>query len=252
MGNPANKDEFPFYRRICKLRKENIMNHEITKNNWAMVIGELVSDFHYSHRICGERFYTTEVSVNRLSNVADIIPLMVSERLISEQFCIGKYVRAEGAFRSCNRHEGTRNRLILHVFVQKLELLDKQWREESNQIILDGYICKPTVYRETPLGKEITDMLLAVNRAYRGADYIPCICWGRNARYASGFEVGSHIKCHGRIQSREYVKKIPGTEFKTAIEQRVAYEVSVSRIDAVEKSITHPERRMGQKEPDKR
>ena len=197
------------------------------------MMGEIVSDFRFSHEVFGEGFYMVELAVNRLSNYADYIPLMVSERLIdTEQDYTGQYIHVSGQFRSYNRHEEKKNRLVLSVFVRELEFLDElDESEKTNQIFLDGYICKEPIYRKTPLGREIADVLLAVNRSYGKSDYIPCICWGRNARYASGFEVGSHIQILGRIQSREYVKRI--SEDQT--ERRVAYEVSVSKVEMLEK-----------------
>ena len=194
------------------------MADKIFENNQVTITGEVVSDFQYSHEVFGEGFYMVEVSVNRLSNFADVIPMMISERLIDTQNSyIGQYIRVDGQFRSYNRHEEKRNRLVLSVFVRELEFLD-------------GYICKEPIYRKTPLGREIADLLIAVNRSYGKSDYIPCICWGRNARYASGFEVGGHVQVFGRIQSREYVKKLSETE----VEHRVAYEVSVSKIEYLE------------------
>ncbi len=132
---------------------------------------------------------------------------------------------------SYNRHEEKKNRLVLSVFARELEFIEEESDElKSNQIYLDGYICKEPIYRKTPLGREIADLLIAVNRSYGKSDYIPCICWGRNARFASGFEVGSHVEIWGRIQSREYVKKINENE----TEKRIAYEVSVSKIERFE------------------
>jgi primosomal replication protein N len=156
---------------------------------------------------------------------------MVSERLVdvSENY-EGEHVEITGQFRSFNRHEEHKNRLVLSVFAREFIFLD-EWDDEgvTNQIFLDGFICKDSVYRKTPLGREIADLLVAVNRSYGKSDYIPCICWGRNARFASGFSVGSHVRIWGRIQSREYVKKISETES----EQHVAYEVSVSKLEFV-------------------
>jgi hypothetical protein len=205
------------------------MADKIFENNQVTITGEVVSEFQYSHEVFGEGFYMVEVSVNRLSNFADIIPMMVSERLIdTQQSCIGRFIRVDGQFRSYNRHEEKRNRLVLSVFVRELEFVDEVPEgDKSNQIFLDGYICKEPIYRKTPLGREIADLLIAVNRSYGKSDYIPCICWGRNARYASGFEIGGHVQVNGRIQSREYVKKLSETE----VEHRVAYEVSVSKIE---------------------
>ena len=173
-----------------------------------------------------------DVAVNRLSNFADYIPVMVSERLLDvSKDWKGQYISVVGQFRSYNRHEEKKNRLVLSVFARELSLVQEVDEDvKSNQIFLDGYICKEPIYRKTPLGREIADLLIAVNRSYGKSDYIPCICWGRNARFASTFEVGTHVQIQGRIQSREYVKKI--NELET--EKRIAYEVSVSKIEQME------------------
>ena len=207
------------------------MSDKIIENNQVMVIGEVVSEFIYSHEVFGEGFYMVDILVKRLSSSSDRIPVMVSERLVDvTQDYRGTCIMVSGQFRSYNRHEEQKNRLVLSVFVRELEFLDEiDEDEKTNQIFLDGYICKEPIYRKTPLGREIADVLLAVNRSYGKSDYIPCICWGRNARFAAGFEVGSHIQMYGRIQSREYVKKISETE----TERRVAYEVSVSKVDLI-------------------
>jgi single-stranded DNA-binding protein len=208
------------------------MADKMFENNQVTIMGEIVSDFVYSHEVYGEGFYMVEVSVNRLSNFVDYIPVMVSERLVNVQENYeGQYVAVTGQFRSFNRHEEHKNKLVLSVFAREFEIVE-EWDEDSvtNQIFLDGYICKDSVYRKTPLGREIADLLVAVNRSYGKSDYIPCICWGRNARFAAGFAVGSHVQIWGRIQSREYVKKISETE----VEQHVAYEVSVSKIEFLE------------------
>ena len=208
------------------------MTDKLFENNQVSMMGEIVSEFQFSHEVFGEGFYMVELAVNRLSNYSDYIPLMISERLIdTEQDYTGQLIRVSGQFRSYNRHEEKKNRLVLSVFVRELEFLDEiDENEKTNQIFLDGYICKEPIYRKTPLGREIEDLLIAVNRTYGKSDYIPCICWGRNARFASGFEVGGHVQVWGRIQSREYVKKLSETE----TEKRVAYEVSVSKVEFIE------------------
>ena len=195
-------------------------------------MGEIVSDFTYSHEIFGEGFYMVDVSVERLSDSIDIIPLMVSERLLDVNGDYkGMYIVVNGQFRSYNRHEERKNKLVLSVFAREIDFVDEIGENtKSNQIYLDGYICKEPVYRKTPLGREIADLLLAVNRPYGKSDYIPCICWGRNARYASNFEVGARCAVWGRIQSREYMKKISEEE----LEKRIAYEVSVSKLELME------------------
>ena len=208
------------------------MADKLFENNQVTMIGEIVSEFEFSHEVYGEGFYLVDISVSRLSDSVDYIPLMVSERLVDvTQSYIGETISVSGQFRSYNRHEEKKNRLILSVFVRELEFVDEIEDDiKSNQIYLDGYICKEPIYRKTPLGREIADLLVAVNRSYGKSDYIPCICWGRNARYASSFEVGSHVEVYGRIQSREYIKKI-GEE---QTEKRVAYEVSVNIIEFLE------------------
>lgn len=212
------------------------MADQVLENNQVSIMGEIVSEFSYSHEVYGEGFYVVEVAVNRLSNYADYIPLMISERLIdTTQSYVGEKIYVTGQFRSYNRHEETKNRLILSVFVRELEFVDEFWENEdeerrSNSILLDGYVCKAPVYRKTPLGREIADLLVAVNRSYGKSDYIPCICWGRNARYATTFEIGSHVSVIGRIQSREYVKKLSEDE----AERRIAYEVSVCKIEELD------------------
>ena len=206
-----------------------MMSDKIIENNQVSIVGEVVSEFYVSHEVFGEGFYMLDVSVKRLSDSCDVIPLMISERLIDVSGDYrGNYIHATGQFRSYNRHEEKKNRLVLSVFVRELEFINEEVENaKTNQIFLDGYICKAPVYRKTPLGREIADILLAVNRPYGKSDYIPCICWGRNARFASGFEVGGHTQIWGRIQSREYVKKLDEEES----ERRVAYEVSVSKLE---------------------
>lgn len=208
------------------------MVDKVIENNRVSIIGEITSEFRYSHEVFGEGFYSVDVSVSRLSDMADIIPLMVSERLVDvTQNYIGKLVEAAGQFRSYNKHDGTRNKLVLSIFVRDWQLVDENLESgKTNQIFLDGFICKSPIYRKTPLGREISDLLIAVNRPYGKSDYIPCIAWGRNARFASSFEVGKRIQVWGRVQSRDYVKKINDAD----TEKHTAYEVSVSKLEYVE------------------
>lgn len=208
------------------------MSDKIIENNQVTIMGEIASEFIFSHEVFGEGFYMVDILVKRLSSSDDIIPLMVSERLIDiNQDYRGEHIEACGQFRSYNKHEDEKNRLVLSVFVREILFVDEELdATKSNAIHLDGYICKNPVYRKTPLGREIADLLLAVNRPYGKSDYIPCICWGRNARFASGFEVGEHVQVLGRIQSREYVKRISETES----EKRIAYEVSVGKLECVD------------------
>lgn len=207
------------------------MTEKLLSNNQAVVAGEIISGFTFSHEVFGEGFYMVDVLVSRLSDTYDTIPLMVSDRIIDvDEDCIGRKVEAKGQFRSYNKHEETKNRLILSLFVREIEFIDDEYISKPNHIYLDGYICKPPVYRMTPLGREIADVLLAVNRAYGKSDYIPCICWGRNARFAGKLAVGEHVAVWGRIQSREYQKKVGNDR----VVSKTAYEVSVSKMECLE------------------
>lgn len=207
------------------------MMDKVIENNQVTVMGEIVSDFAYSHEIFGEGFYMVDVRVQRLSESYDIIPVMVSERLIDVSASYtGMLICVNGQFRSYNCHEERKNRLVLSVFAREVEFMDEvEESSKTNQIYLDGYICKEPIYRKTPLGREIADLLLAVNRPYGKSDYIPCICWGRNARYANNFKVGERCAVWGRIQSREYMKKLD----EEHVERRVAFEVSVSKLELI-------------------
>lgn len=212
--------------------EDRVNSVSIIKNNQLTIMGQVVTGFKFSHEVFGEGFYIMEVMVKRLSNTFDRIPLMISERLIDvTQGYVGEYIMATGQFRSYNRNEEQKNRLVLSVFVREISFIEEEPDDsKANNILLDGYICKEPIYRKTPMGREIADLLLAVNRPYGKSDYIPCICWGRNARYISNFGIGEHVQISGRIQSREYKKKISDTE----IEFRTAYEVSVSKLEVME------------------
>ena len=205
------------------------MADKIIENNQVSIVGVVASEFVKSHEVYGEGFYMVDILVKRLSGSEDRIPLMVSERLVDvTQSYLGEYIQVQGQFRSYNRHEEKKNRLVLSVFVRELTFVEEEDDSvETNLIELNGYICKPPVHRMTPLGREIADVLLAVNRPYGKSDYIPCICWGRNANFARSFEVGGRLHIWGRIQSREYIKKLSETE----TEKRTAYEVSVSKLE---------------------
>ena len=204
------------------------MADKIIENNQVSIMGKIDTGFTFSHQVFGEGFYVMDLIVKRLSDSEDRIPVMVSERLLDvTQDYVGEYIEIHGY----NRHEEKHNRLVLSVFAREVRFVEEE--DDSvpvNQIFLDGYICKPPVYRKTPLGREIADLLMAVNRPYGKSDYIPCICWGRNARYASAFAVGGHVLIWGRIQSREYVKKLGENQ----AEKRIAYEVSVSKLEYME------------------
>ncbi len=211
------------------------MVDNVIDNNKVSVIGEIVSEFRFSHEVFGEGFYIVDVSVNRLSDSSDVIPMMVSERLVNvKENLMGQLVEVAGQFRSYNRHDGSKNRLVLSIFVREWQIVaENPLSGKTNQIFLDGFICKAPVYRKTPLGREIADLLIAVNRPYGKSDYIPCIAWGRNARFASTFEVGGRIQVWGRVQSREYIKKISEEE----TEKHVAYEVSVNKLEYISEAV---------------
>lgn len=213
------------------------MNRE-QENKKVTLSGEIVSNFEFSHEVYGEGFYTAMLASERLSGTKDTIPIMVSERLVDVKAgWAGRLVRVLGQLRSYNKHEGERNHLILSVFAREFEEIKFEHEEpgsgnNENRVSLDSYICKEPVYRKTLLGREITNILLVVNRKYGKSDYIPMICWGRNAVYASGLEIGTRLQIEGRMQSRECKKKISETEGET----RTAYEVSISKMETVEET----------------
>lgn len=205
------------------------MMNEEKSNNRVFIKGEIVSEARYSHEVYGEGFYETDVLVKRLSGQADVLPVTVSERLIeAHHLSLGSKICAVGQFRSYNKLIDGKSKLMLTVFVR--ELVDGETAQNPNNIVLSGYICKQPVYRTTPFNREIADVLVAVNRAYNKSDYIPCIAWGRNARFVRNLGVGDKVALSGRIQSREYNKKISETESKTM----TAYEVSISKLAAFE------------------
>lgn len=206
------------------------MEHTI-ENNKVVLVGKVNSPLIFSHEMFGENFYQFELAVPRLSNYVDLLPITISERLMGEiELNPGTEITLEGQLRSYNKFIEGSNRLILTVFTREI-YLKKDDIKNPNQIYLNGFICKNPIYRTTPFNREITDILLAVNRAYGKSDYIPTIAWGRNARFSQHLEVGDNIKLWGRIQSRVYQKKLSDEE----ILQKMAYEVSISRMEIIEK-----------------
>ena len=202
------------------------------ENNIVKVVGEIVAPLTPSHEVFGEGFYETVIGIERKSEYVDLIPVMVSERLmdVSEDW-VGQVVSIVGEFRSFNDHSTEKSRLKLYLFAKEIECVD--WKlEHKNEIFLRGHICKEPIYRKTPQGREIADVLVAVNRGYGKSDYIPCITWGRNARFVGEMKIGTYLELEGRIQSRDYVKKYPDAKEGEILEEvRTAFEVSVSKIE---------------------
>lgn len=194
--------------------------------NVVNLMGELEDKLEFSHEIFGEKFYNTKIKINRLSDSYDVLPITVSERLLEEiDFENNKPVKVVGQLRSYNKNIDNKNRLVLTIFVRDIKACDEE-NKDPNSIFLDGYICKNPIYRKTPLGREITDLLVAINRPYNKSDYIPSIVWGRNAKFAKSLKVGDRIQMWGRVQSREYEKKTDNGD----VLKKVAYEVSISKI----------------------
>ncbi|MEI3357096.1 MAG: single-stranded DNA-binding protein [Clostridia bacterium] len=224
------------------------MDTNYLENNYLTLVGKVTGEKKFSHEIYGESFYVFNLEIPRLSGNSDIIPITISERLIKEDTLqAGKKLLVKGQFRSYNSYENEKNRLILTVFAKDVVELEENSEEEenemvkkdiiTNEVVLVGFICKKPIYRQTPFGREISDLLLAVNRAYNKSDYIPCIAWGRNARFCQNLEVGTQVKVVGRVQSRMYEKKHEdGT-----VENRVAYEVSVGSLEVIEEKDTPKE-----------
>ncbi len=215
------------------------MNINYSENNNLTLVGKVVSEKRFSHEIYGEKFYMFDLEIPRLSDIKDIIPVTISERLIDDnKLVIGAKALIRGQFRSYNSYENEKNKLILTVFAKDIvfeEELSEEERESikkqqlSNEVILLGYICKKPVYRQTPFGREIADVLIAVNRAYSKSDYIPAIAWGRTARFCQNMETGTEVKVVGRVQSRTYEKKYEdGT-----VETKIAYELSIGSLEVI-------------------
>ncbi len=219
------------------------MDTNYLENNYLTLVGKVTGEKRFSHEIYGEKFYVFDLEIPRLSGNADIIPITVSERIATDEMLTeGKNLLVKGQFRSYNSYDTQKNRLILTVFAKDVIEVEEKPEDEdnemvkkdmvTNEVVLIGYICKKPIYRQTPFGREIADILLAVNRAYNKSDYIPCIAWGRNARFCQNLEVGTKVKLVGRVQSRTYEKKYDdGT-----VENRVAYEVSVGSLEIIEEN----------------
>lgn len=236
------------------------MDTNYLENNYLILVGKVTSEKQFSHEIYGERFYSFDLLVPRLSGTSDVIPVTASERLYTEEMLqIGNKLTIKGQFRSYNSYENNKNKLILTVFAKDIEYfkedeeLQKKYLESrklhnedgevedeeteknnfilknytTNEVVLVGYICKKPIYRQTPFGREIADMLLAVNRSYNKSDYIPSIAWGRTAKFCQSLEVGTEVRIVGRIQSRNYEKKLENGDIVT----KVAYEVSIGSLE---------------------
>lgn len=233
MGYIRIRRVFGWTRRSRKQKKGDIkfMSDKVNENNKVTIIGEVDSNFVFSHAVFGEGFYMVDVLVKRFNNFHDRIPLMISERLIDVQKdYTGEYIMVTGQIQSYNRYKKCQNWVDISVFVEEVSFVKGEVDEaKMNTILLDGYVCKQPIYRQTSSGKEITDLTIKVNRPYGESDRIPCFCKGRNARFASEFCVGEHVQILGCIQSREYVKKLTETE----IEKRVIYKVSISELECV-------------------
>lgn len=198
------------------------------ENNQVRMTGEIGSDFQFSHETYGEKFYLFDLKVERLSKKVDVLPVLISERIVDvKKSGKGAFVEIEGELRSFNKHVGEKSHVVLNVFATRIEEVDET--VGINDVTLRGFICKEPNYRDTPLGRDITDFTLAVNRPYRQSDYIPCIAWGRNAIFMGMQEVGTEIVVQGRFQSREYNKKLENGE----IEVRTAFELSVHKLEVV-------------------
>lgn len=225
--------------KYYKNREEKILDTNFLENNYITLVGKVTGEKRLSHEIYGERFYIFDLEIPRLSGNSDIIPVTISERIITDEMLTqGKKLLVKGQFRSYNSYENEKNKLILTVFAKDIIEVNEEENTQNemvkkdvitNEVVLIGYICKKPIYRQTPFGREISDILLAVNRAYNKSDYIPCIAWGRNARFCENIPVGTEVKIIGRVQSRTYEKKYDDGR----VENKVAYEVSVASLEVV-------------------
>ncbi len=210
-----------------------LVTDNINLNNEVILTGKVTSELVFSHEVYGEGFYCFSLDVPRLSDISDKINITVSERLLkTPDIKVGDLLTINGQFRSYNNYSDSGSKLILTVFARDItDATEESLKQNPNHIFLNGFLCKKPVYRTTPFGREITDILVAVNRAYNKSDYIPCIAWGRNARFAGNLEVGENIKIWGRIQSREYQKRLSEDNVIT----KTAYEISISKMEIATK-----------------
>lgn len=211
------------------------MKYELLSNNKVFLCGTIKTEPKFSHESFGEAFYEIQLSVKRLSNQDDLIPITISDKLLTKEMVVGTNLAIKGQFRSYNKVEDGKSKLMLTVFVR--EVIEYNETMNPNIIEITGFICKEPTYRTTPFKREICDVLIAVNRAYNKSDYLPCIAWGRNARFVKNLEIGKKVNLVGRIQSREYQKKLENGEIIT----RTAYEVSINKISDDEISIEEDE-----------
>lgn len=207
------------------------MTNLLMENNRVLLLGKVVKEPNLSHEVYGEKFYEFSLEVKRLSGSTDIIPVIFSERLLMlDSLITGTIVRLNGQFRSYNNPEDNKSKLVLMVFAREIAITAAAEETDKNDIYLEGFVCKKPNYRQTPFGREISDLLVAVNRAYNKSDYIPCIAWGRNAKYCESFNVGDKIRVYGRVQSREYEKK----DENGIPTKKIAYEISVAKLEKAE------------------
>ena len=211
------------------------MKYELLSNNRVFLCGTIESNPQFSHESFGEAFYEVLLSVKRLSEQNDLIPITISDKLLTKDMQIGTKLAIRGQFRSYNKVEDDKSKLMLTVFVR--EIIEFNETMNPNIIEISGFICKEPTYRTTPFKREICDVLIAVNRAYNKSDYLPCIAWGRNARFVKKLEIGKKVNLVGRIQSREYQKKLDDGEVVT----RTAYEVSINKISDEENFVEEDE-----------
>ena len=198
------------------------------ENNIITLTGTVENEPQYSHTVMEENFYSFILRVPRLSETDDLLPVTVSEKLYDKNIiCENKKIKVCGQLRSYNKYTEERTRLILTVFVKEVSVPEECDEDNPNEIFINGFICKEPIYRKTPFGREITDLIIAVNRAFNRSDYIPAIAWGKNAVYAQTLEVGANVVIWGRLQSRNYNKRLLNDE----VETRTAYELSITKIE---------------------
>lgn len=207
------------------------MENEL-ENNIVKIGGRIASKPEFSHEIYDEKFYKFNIETNRLSSYSDRLPVLISERIIQlDNLNVGDLVYISGQFRSYNEPtDNGKSKLVLTIFTKEIDIIDDESIITLNDATFIGYVCKPPIYRKTPLGREITDLLIAVNRTYKKSDYIPCILWGRNAKFCENICTGTMVKLSGRIQSRKYEKK----QLDGSILEKVAYELSVSKFSVLD------------------